>query len=116
MSVRAFAKNRIHKAAWIIHFRKVSRLTGKPSWGQVLGGESGPKISMGLANSRQNLLLQSRGRLAVRGPATEPMNDSSIAVLAHADQHPPHLTVGSFQPLRGRYLRQMLLLHLMQYF
>src|ERR1700686_5152661 len=77
--------------------------------GQVLGGESGPKISIALANSRQNLPLQSRGQLAVRGPATEPMNDSSIAVLAHADQHPPHLAVGSFQPLRGRYLRQMLL-------
>jgi len=44
------------------------------------------------------------------------MNDSSIAVLAHADQHPPHLAVGSFQPLHGLYLRQMLLLHLMQYF
>jgi hypothetical protein len=44
------------------------------------------------------------------------MNDSSIAVLAHADRHPPHLAVGSLQPLRGRYLRQMLLLDLMPYF
>ena len=58
----------------------------------------------------------SPGQLAVRGPPTEPVNDPAIPVLAYAQQHPPHLAVGSFQPLRGLSLRQMLLLHLMQYF
>jgi hypothetical protein len=37
-------------------------------------------------------------------------------VLANAEQHPPHLAVGYFQPFRCSYLRKMLLLYLVQHF
>src|SRR6266404_605144 len=44
------------------------------------------------------------------------MNQGTIPALANAEQHPPHLAVGYFQPLGCRYLCQMLLLYLVQHF
>jgi hypothetical protein len=38
-----------------------------------------------------------------------------ISALAEAQQHPPHLAVGYFQPLGGGQLRQLLLLYLVQH-
>src|SRR5690242_5016624 len=37
-------------------------------------------------------------------------------MLANPQQHPPHLAVRHFQPRGGGYLRQMLLLYLVQHF
>src|SRR2546430_4925881 len=41
---------------------------------------------------------------------------AATPALANAEQHPPHLAVGYFQPLGCSYLRQMLLLYLVQHF
>ncbi len=44
------------------------------------------------------------------------MNERTIATLAQAQQHPPHVAVGYFQPLGRGYLRQMLLIYFVQHF
>ena len=100
----------------VIHFRSVSRLTDKPILGQVFGGQRGSEICITLAQARQNLLLEADRQLAVRWPAAQSMNQGAISALAKAEQHPPHLAVGYFQPLGRCYLRQMLLLYLVQHF
>jgi hypothetical protein len=44
------------------------------------------------------------------------VNQGTIPVFADAEQHPTYLTVGYFQPRGSGYLRQMLLLYLVQHF
>jgi len=49
----------------VIHFRSVSRLTGNPSFAKCSAASVGPKSAYGLANPRQNLLLEESSELAV---------------------------------------------------
>ena len=84
--------------------------------GQVFGGQRGAEICITLPQSRQNLLLEPRRQPAVRGPTAQSMNQCTIPTLAKTQQHSPHVAVGYFQPLGGSYLRQMLLIYLVQHF
>src|ERR1700687_3860079 len=66
--------------------------------GQVFRGQRGTEIRITLAQARQNLLLEPGRQLAVRWPAPQSVNQGTIPALAKAEQHPPHLAVGYFQP------------------
>ena len=79
-------------------------------------GQGGTEIRITLAQARQNLLLQAGHQLAVRGPAAQSVNQGAISALAQAQQHSPHVAVAYFQPLGRCYLRQLLLLYLVQHF
>jgi hypothetical protein len=71
---------------------------------------------MTLPQARQNLLFLAGGQLAFRWPAAQSVNQGTIPPFAQAEQHPPHLAVANFQSLGSSYLRQMLLLYLVQHF
>jgi hypothetical protein len=89
---------------------------GETCLGQVFGSQRGSEIRITLLQARQNLLLQTGRQLAVRWSAAQSVNQGMISSLARAEQHPPHLEVAYFQPRGPSYLRQMLLLYLVQHF
>jgi hypothetical protein len=84
--------------------------------GQVLSGQRWSEIRITLPQARQNLLLQPGRQLAVRWPTTQSVNQTTIPSFAKTEQYPPHLAVGYFKPLGCCYLRQVLLLYLVQHF
>ena len=96
-----------HKAALVIHFRSVSRLTAQTFLSQVFGGQRGAEIRVTLAHPRQNLLLEPSP------PACGSRVGRAVHERAHhrhagaAQQHPPHVAVAYFQPQGRGYLRQM---------
>jgi hypothetical protein len=81
----------------------------------VFGSQRGSEIGITLLQARQNFLLQAGRQLAVRWSAAQSVNQGRISSLAQAEQYPPHLAVAYFQPLGPGYLRQMLLLYLVQH-